>query len=614
MKKKFLALALSLLAAFCLSCGLFNFTKLATNAYTNTVTYDGEKGETVCTLDEANAGDSKTNGLKKLFDYWNDSVISFTENGVLGAPESGSNIFNLMGIFPVANGNRTELELSIPLRNASTGEFIDAKRRADNVTVNLYEGTTGVGAKGLVASFTFWGNNYGAEKDYITASASVGTYKQDNINVPKRVMEEGGSVKIGFSAEEGWLVETASGYAALPVTDEYRAQLNALEIEEITRIQCVRELWSTGDSDYPLAVIKSVNSQSFIPQDNRLALTDLWAASAIKTAEANYTIGREYTFTLNATGVYNNLDSAVQPADAYMYFFADIVGDIGWNKEGQKGTNALGGIYVSVTAPSSGKTLIGSYLNSWGHIGSESIVFSFKEHGKNVLEIRLATNDGYAIVRTIEIDVAPAIVVEGEVIVEQGVLIAPAHKLIGSIGGAELSVSSSSIKVTYNGAEIEKQGEGFLPAGKGKYVFKYTCVFNGTEYTCDHEFYFDGIVYRYSVNVYGNGAVLPAEGTVEAGQSVSITIAPASGYEIEKVLVNGAETAVVDGVVTIENVLEDITADVYFKTIESEIGQGGEENKKSGCRSSVSRGAGMAVAALCLLGTLVLRKGARKHR
>lgn len=492
MKKKILTLALSLLAAFCMLCGLFNITNISANAYTNTITYDAEKGETVCTLDEANVGNSETNSLKKMFDYWNNNVITFTQNGVRSVSESNSNIFNLVGVFPVAGDNRLELEVGIPLRNPSTGEFIDANRKADDVAIKLCKGTTGMGDKGVIAKLTFWGNKYSTATDYIPVSVSVGSYTKGNINVPKRVMEEGGSIKIGFSVREGWLVETTTGYAALPMTDEYRAQLDALGIEEITRIQFMRDLYSTGVSDYPLAVIKSVNSQSFIPQDNKLVLTDLWAASAIKTNAVDYVIGQEYTFTLNTTGLYNNLTSDVQPADAYMYFFSNVVGDIGWNANGKKGANVHGGIYVSVTSPSGEKKLLASHLTSWGHPGSQSIVFSFEEYGKNILEIRLATNTGYTIVRTLEINVSPAIVLKGDVSIEQGKIIAPAHKLVGSIDGSELPTSSASVKLTYNGTEIVKQGDVYPSAGTGKYVLTYTCVFKGTEYTYDYDFYYDG--------------------------------------------------------------------------------------------------------------------------
>ncbi|MGN1051865.1 MAG: sialate O-acetylesterase [Candidatus Scatosoma sp.] len=310
--------------------------------------------------------------------------------------------------------------------------------------------------------------------------------------MPKRIMEEGGSIKIGFSVSEGWLVETTAGYAPLAMTEDYRAALDALGIEDVTRIQFMRDSYCTDGSDYPLAVIKSVNSQSFIPQDNKLVLTDLWAASAIKRNAENFVLGKEYTFTLNSTGTYNNLSADVQPADAYLYFFSSVVGDVGWNANGKKGPNTYGGIYVSVTPPAGEKKLLASHLTSWGHPGSPSIVFSFENYGKNVLEIRIATNTGYTVIRTLEINVAPAIVVEGDVTVSQGYFTAPAHKLIGATDGTELPVSSASVKLTYNGGEIAKQGGVYPSAGAGKYVLTYASVFEGTEYTYDYGFYYDG--------------------------------------------------------------------------------------------------------------------------
>ena len=489
MKRNILIAVLTVLMSLCFVMGI---SDISASAYTNTVTYDAEKGETTCTLDEANAGNSETNSLKKMFDFWNNNQITFTESGVRSVSESNSNIFNLVGVFPVAGENRLELEVGIPLRNPSTGEFIDANRKADDVAVKLCKGTTGIGEKGVIAKLTFWGNKYSTTTDYIPVSVSVGSYTKGNINVPKRVMEEGGSIKIGFSVQEGWLVETTAGYTALPMTKEYRDALDALAIEEVTRIQFMRDLYSTGGSDYPLAVIKSVNTQSFIPQENKLVLTDLWAASAIKTTAEEFVLGKEYTFTLNSTGTYNNLSADVQPADAYMYFFSSVVGDVGWNANGKKGPNTNGGIYVSVTSPAGAKKLLASHLTSWGHPGSPSIVFSFEQYGRNVLEIRVATNTGYTVTRTLEINVAPAIVVEGDVTVSQGYFTAPAHKLIGATDGTELPVSSASVKLTYNGNEIAKQGDVYPSEGTGKYVFTYKCVFEGTEYTYDYGFYYDG--------------------------------------------------------------------------------------------------------------------------
>lgn len=487
MKKKFLTTVLTLIAALCFLLGVTGIT--ADAEYTNALEYDAVNGVTTCTLDEANKGDSATNSLKKMFDYWNNNVITFTENGVRSVSESNSNIFNLVGVFPIA-GDRLELETGIPLRDASTGEFIDENRKADNVTVKLFKGTTSKTVE--VAKITFWGNTYKTTTDYVYANAVVGTYSKTNIKVPRRVMEEGGSVKIGFSAEEGWLVETTEGYAPFAMTDEYREQLDALAIEEITRIQFLRDSYSTGEKHLPVAVVRSVNSQSFIPQDNKLVLTDVWAASAIKLNAGNFVIGKDYTFTLNTTGTYNNLSADVQPADAYLYFFSDVVGDVGWNANGAKGSNKNGGVYVSVISPQGEKKLLASYLTSWGHPGSPSIVFSFEKYGKNVLEIRIATNTGYTVTKTLEIDVAPAIVVEGDVIFTQGGFTAPAHKLAGDTQGTALDTSSDSVKLTYNGAEIVKQGEVYPSAGTGKYIFTYTSVFEETEYTYDYVFYFDG--------------------------------------------------------------------------------------------------------------------------
>ncbi|MGN1051866.1 MAG: hypothetical protein ACI4SH_00590 [Candidatus Scatosoma sp.] len=172
MKKNILMAVLTVLMSLCFALGI---SDISANAYTNTVTYDAEKGETTCTLDEANTGNSDTNSLKKMFDFWNNNEITFTENGVRSVSTSNSNIFNLVGIFPVVGG-RLELELGIPLRDASTGEFIDENRRADNVAVKLYKGTTGAGDKGLIAKIVFWGNKYGATANYIPATVTVGAY------------------------------------------------------------------------------------------------------------------------------------------------------------------------------------------------------------------------------------------------------------------------------------------------------------------------------------------------------------------------------------------------------------------------------------------------------
>lgn len=73
-------------------------------------------------------------------------------------------------------------------------------------------------------------------------------------------------------------------------------------------------------------------------------------------------------------------------------------------------------------------------------------------------------------------------------------------------------------------------------------------------------------VHTVTVNCGKNGSASPS-GTVEVkdGQSLVIGITPSSGYEIDKVLVNGVEFTTVGGYLTISSVTKDTVVDISFK-------------------------------------------------
>ena len=71
--KKLLTAFLAVISAACISVGT-----LSAFAATSGINYNTEKGLTEISLSDANADKSS---VKKLFDFWGDNEITFTEQG-----------------------------------------------------------------------------------------------------------------------------------------------------------------------------------------------------------------------------------------------------------------------------------------------------------------------------------------------------------------------------------------------------------------------------------------------------------------------------------------------------------------------------------------------------
>ncbi len=75
--------------------------------------------------------------------------------------------------------------------------------------------------------------------------------------------------------------------------------------------------------------------------------------------------------------------------------------------------------------------------------------------------------------------------------------------------------------------------------------------------------------FKVSVNASNGGTVSPAtEQIVKSGQSITFTLVPDAGYEVDYVLVNGDKKEVENNTYTIENVIADQTFEVVFKESE----------------------------------------------
>ena len=121
--KKLLTAFLAVISAACISVGT-----LGVFAATAGINYNSEKGLTEISLSDANADKSS---VKKLFDYWGNNEITFTEQGAYSVSNKTSNAFNLVGIFPLS-GKGLSLEIGFPVRNPETGDFADEGFKADN--------------------------------------------------------------------------------------------------------------------------------------------------------------------------------------------------------------------------------------------------------------------------------------------------------------------------------------------------------------------------------------------------------------------------------------------------------------------------------------------------
>lgn len=493
--KKLLTAFLAVISAACISAGT-----LGVFAATAGINYNAEKGLTEISLSDANADKSS---VKKLFDYWGNNEITFTEQGAYSVSNKTSNAFNLVGIFPLS-GKGLSLEIGFPVRNPETGDFADEDFKADNYSIVFFKGVTGKTEE--VAKMTVWGNKYKTTNNYVVASVYVGAYTDannktqykaqvDNIKLPKSVVETGGSAKIGFSLGNGFMAEQINDsgeteYKEVTVTESFKQEVKNLGIEEITRIQVLRAEYCTNWRHLPKAIIKSVNEQSFVPTDGKLVLSDVWASSAVKLTETNYEIGKDYRFTLNTTQTNNNLLSDVQKSDAYMQLFSVVVGDVGWNENGNKGANKAGGIYITVRNGEE-TTYTAAYTSTWGHVGSKDIIFKFDKSGINTLIVKVATNDGYTVTKSIEIDVNPVIELNGDAEKTENGLVLPTAFLKGDTNGGVIT-DNVSVKLYLGDNEIVKEGTAYKVTEAGKYVARYTAENDGETYTFDYEIYYDG--------------------------------------------------------------------------------------------------------------------------
>lgn len=336
----------------------------------------------------------------KQFDYWNNSNVEFTSDGVLAVSKTASyngNVMNIYGPFGVRNGELSFV-FSIPLRNES-GEFVDENYKCDNITVSLYSGAQSV------ASVTVWGNGYNHEYSAVNATFAVGSKSIANVKLPKNVLWENGRVKMGFSLEKGWLTELYNSAYAPVSESEYKDALSSYTFDEITRIQIAGANWGTGLNTAPKVLLKELNGQSLARKQTASAFTDCFFASDVEVADETFMQGETYKFRIAdnpSTDVLNKTGCTGIAKTDGTYSFGAVVadlgngktkGDIGWNSDGKKGPCTESGIYLTLHNPD-GTTTEYSSLSAW------NLSFVPEQAGEYTADFTLLTSNGFVCTRS----------------------------------------------------------------------------------------------------------------------------------------------------------------------------------------------------------------------
>lgn len=336
----------------------------------------------------------------KQFDYWDNSNVEFTSDGVLAVSKTTSykgNVMNIYGPFGVRNGELSFV-LSVPLRNES-GEFVDENYKCDNITVSLYSGAQSV------ASVTVWGNNYNHEYSAVNATFAVGSKSITDVKLPKNVLWENGRVKMGFSLEKGWLTELYNSAYAPVSESEYKDALSSYTFDEITRIQIAGANWGTNANTAPKVLLKELNGQSLARKQTASAFTDCFFMSGVEVADKTYVQGETYKFRIAGNLMTDNLNktgcTGVAKTDE-TYSFGTVVselgngktkGDIGWNSDGKKGPCKESGIYLTLHNPDGSTTEL-STRSAW------NLSFVPEQAGEYTADFTLLTSNGFICTRS----------------------------------------------------------------------------------------------------------------------------------------------------------------------------------------------------------------------
>ena len=539
--KKTLLLVLSLLIA--VSCFIFNGITQKTFANDDSVPTSITVTETTL-----NAGTIESNGYKKIFDYWsNTTSVTYSENGALIEGTRIDNAMNFIaGPISISNGSKLEMVINFPIRDTN-GEVIDGAL-LNKPKILLYDGEEELA--GIEA--IFWGDSYKTDVDYVTAEFSAFGKKAEGVKLPKRAFEQGGSLKIGFSVETGWMTEIYDEETEIftyknVFSDDEIVAFSPTTYTDVTRVRVCHK-WA--DTCTKTAVcVKEVNGQSFCAKNGQITFTELMNVSNLKTEkDVIFTTNQTVKFELIGIDFTKNVKDFTKTTDAeiWAHALATTSGDIGWG-EGS-------GIYVTLQKEG-GSASTTFYSDSWGAKGHTPITFTLGSAGNYTLTITFLTKTGNVTTRTMDIVALsiPKILVENAEnvgYVSEKVNLATA-KLFDEDGVTELE-SDINVAVTLDNEPVEIVDNSFTPDKEGTYVVTYTTVYDGRTFTYTYSITVtvDQITsikiatnptkIQYLVGEEFDKAGMVVKAVYQSGKEVEIT-----DYEIRKTLIEEGDSSVV---------------------------------------------------------------------
>lgn len=432
-----------------------------------------------------NAGTVSSNPWKKMFDYWNNAgSVTYTENGVVieGTHSNAMNLIN--GPMSISDGDRFEMVFGIPYYTQI--DSTDNAAYVRKMTINL------MNANSTIAAVTIWGDSYD-NNNFVNADFSVGSTSLSSVPLPKSCMEEGGGVRLGFDAENGWYAEIVDvggdersvSYRAVANDGQFDEALSAINVEEITRVQAVRHEWEAAGVTSTKVVLKELNGQSLCLTNSELTVSDSFNVSSLKVRESKFLKGETYTFELvsvEANTAAANTAAPENDPSVYALIHLGLMGDIGWNSDGAKGEEKNSGIWVTLSG-SDGTTVSETlHSGSWGKAGQPAISFMMPEAGDYTLAITFVTVNGNVSVRTTEITVSelPYIALDGTLaakVYEGDEVVLPGAVLMDN--GEAVQDISVDVSVALDGADVDIAEGAFTVQTLGTYVITYTAEYGG---------------------------------------------------------------------------------------------------------------------------------------
>lgn len=536
-----LLLALLLAAAL----GLSTVGFLSAKAAPVDATYDAATQTTTVTATAANEGD----GLKKMFDLWDNADISFTEEGVHSAHKNNNvNLINICGGVELT-GEGFTTEINFPIWE--NGQSSIVSNSAHHTLIEIYD-------SGIIAKIQFF-HSYKPDTAYINATLTIGSAKVENIRIPKAIFEKGKSVKVGFNLTQGWCAETVDAqgqtvaYGTLSDDATYRQALQAITAKASKRIRIA----SHYNTFMPECTVKSLNGQNWQVRDGNLNLQKVPAAFPVmETAGTVYQIGQSYGFQLISTaGCPGTYPTPSGGNVLYLPFVQDFIGNVGFNTDGSKGPVTDSGIYMTVTDPN-GQKQTSFNKSDW----DKNNTFTPTVCGTHNLEFRILTVKGYTVTRSIDVFVEPTTVVtEGNVTVSDGTITLPTAKA-GDANGNTVDEGTVTVTAKRNNEAVTVTDGKIADAQAGAYVVTYSATVNGADMTpATVEFYYDGTqiitddiavttelssdMILTSDTLSGTGGTVGTVVTVKFGEQAAVT-APvtADGWEATLSAVDAATT------------------------------------------------------------------------